>query len=218
MSTTDARVLDRPTDARAGWSVPAALVALSVIPVTAGTLRLVQLAGGPSPMPVDDRFAGVPVALVAHIVGAATYAVVGAFQFVPAIRRHHPGWHRRAGRTLVVAGLAVVGSALWITLTYAPQPGTGVVLYAVRLVVAPAMGAALVLGFAAVRRRDFSAHRAWMMRAYALGLGAGTQAFTDGIGTALVGTGEVRGDLVKTAGWVINLAVAEWAIRRGRTR
>ena len=169
-------------------------------------------------MPVDDRFAGVPVALVAHVVGAAAYAVVGALQFVPAIRRRHPGWHRRAGRSLVVAGLAVVGSALWITLTYAPQPGTGVVLHVARLVVAPAMGAALVLGFVAIRRRDVAAHRAWMIRAYALGLGAGTQAFTDGIGTALVGTGEVRDDLAKTAGWIINVAIAEWAIRRGRVR
>jgi uncharacterized membrane protein len=217
MSTTAPRVLDRPTGVRAGWSVPVALIALSLIPVTAGTLRLVQLAGGPSPMPVDDRFGGVPVALVAHILGAATYAVLGAFQFVAVVRRRHPGWHRRTGRVLGVAGMTVVASAVWITLTYEAQPGTGPVLYVVRLLVAPAMGAALVLGFTAIRRRDVTAHRAWMIRAYALGLGAGTQAFTEGIGVALVGTGEVRTDLAKTAGWVVNVAVAEWAVRRGRT-
>ena len=44
------------------------------------------------------------------------------------------------------------------------------------------MAAAIVLGFTAIRRRDIAAHRAWMIRAYALGLGAGTQAFTEGIG------------------------------------
>ena len=48
------------------------------------------------------------------------------------------------------------------------------------------MGAFLVLGFTAIRRRDIPAHRAWMIRAYALGLGAGTQAFTEGVGEALV--------------------------------
>ena len=53
-----------------------------------------------------------------------------------------------------------------------------------------------------------------MIRAYALGLGAGTQAFTEGIGGAVFGTGVVAADLAKGAGWVINLAVAEWAIRR----
>jgi hypothetical protein len=33
------------------WPVPAALVALSAIPLAAGSLRLVQLAGGPQLMP-----------------------------------------------------------------------------------------------------------------------------------------------------------------------
>lgn len=100
---------------RPSWPVPAALVALSAIPVAAGTLRLVQLAGGPEVLPADSRFAGFPLALVVHILGAATYAVVGAFQFVPGIRRRHLMWHRRAGRALAVAGLMVAGSALWLT-------------------------------------------------------------------------------------------------------
>src|SRR5436305_5185173 len=76
------------------------------------------------------------------------------------------------------------------------------------------MAACLVLGLAAVRRGDIAAHRAWMIRAYAIGLAAGTQVFTEGIGGALVGTGQLRGDLAKGAGWAINLAVAEWAVRR----
>jgi len=32
------------------------------------------------------------------------------------------------------------------------------------------------------------------------------------------GTGEVAGDLAKAAGWVINIAVAEWVIRRPTLR
>ncbi len=153
-----------------------------------------------------------------HIVGAAVFALVGAFQFVPKIRRRHPNWHRRAGRVLVLAGLMVAGSALWLTLFYDPQPGTGHLLYALRLVFGPAMATCLVLGFTAIRRRDIPAHRAWMIRAYAIGLAAGTQVFSEGIGEAILGTGELRGDLAKGAGWVINLAVAEWAIRRPTRR
>jgi hypothetical protein len=58
-----------------------------------------------------------------------------------------------------------------------------------------------------------------MIRGYAVGLGAGSQPFTEGIGGALFGTGEVRTDLAKAAGWVLNLVIAEWAIRRpGRRR
>jgi len=204
-----------PTDRRdrpRSWPVPAALVALSAIPLTAGALRLVQLAGGPAVMPADHRFTGFPIALVVHIVGAALFAIVGALQFVPRLRRR--SWHRRAGRALAVAGLMVAGSALWLTLGYRAQPGTGDLLYVFRLVFASAMAACLVLGFTAIRRRDIAAHRAWMTRAYAIGLGAGTQVFTQGIGEAVLGTGLLQADLAKGAGWAISLAVAEWVIRR----
>jgi len=194
------------------WPVPVALVALSVIPLTAGTLRLVQLAGGPAAMPADHRFGGFPVALVAHIVGAGVFALLGAFQFVPRLRRG--SWHRRAGRVLAVAGLLVVGSALWLTLFYEAQPGTGDLLYFFRLAFASAMAGCLVLGLTAIRRRDIAAHRAWMIMAYAIGLGAGTQVFTQGLGGAIFGTGVLAGDLAKGAGWAENLAVAAWVIRR----
>jgi uncharacterized membrane protein len=192
------------------------LVGLSVIPVVAGTLRIVQLAGGPELMPADDRFDRLPVAIVVHIVGAVVYALVGTLQFVPRFRRRHWTWHRRAGRVLAVAGLMVAGSALWLTLFYEPKSGTGDLLYGLRLTFASAMAASLVLGFAAIRRRDIPAHREWMIRAYAIGLAAGTQAFTEGIGGALFGTGEVRGDLAKGAAWLVNLTVAELVVRRGR--
>ncbi|WP_416954274.1 DUF2306 domain-containing protein [Nocardioides sp. T5] len=203
---------------RTGWALPAALVALCLVPVVSGTLRLVQLAGGPDLMPADDRWAGWPVALVVHIAGSAVFALVGALQLVPGIRRRHPGWHRRAGRVLAVAGLLVAGSALWLTLFHDPQPGTGPLLFVLRLVVGSAMISCLVVGVAAARRRDFTTHRAWMIRGYAIAVGAGTQVFTQGFGEALIGHGELRGDLLKAAGWAINLAVAEWVIRRPARR
>jgi uncharacterized membrane protein len=200
------------------WPVPVALIALAAIPLAAGALRLIQLAGGPRLIPADDRFGVTALPVVLHIAGAAIYVLVGAFQFVPRIRRHHPTWHRRAGRVLVVAGLLVAGSALWMTLAYAYKPGTGDLLYVLRLVFGSATAACLILGFAAIRRRDVTTHRAWMIRAYALALAAGTQAITEGVGEAVFGTGVLVGDLAKAAGWVINLAVAEWVIRRPRTR
>jgi uncharacterized membrane protein len=212
-------LLPAPTRRRAprpSWAVPLALVALSVIPVVAGALRLVQLAGGPDVLPEDPRFAGFPFPLVVHILGATTYALFGALQLAPGFRRRHWAWHRRAGRLVAAAGLCVAGSALWMTLDYSQKPGTGDLLFVLRLVFASAMAACLVLGVTAARRRDLPAHRAWMVRAYAIALAAGTQAFTEGFGDALFGTGELRDDLYKGAGWVINLAIAEWAIGRPR--
>jgi uncharacterized membrane protein len=212
--TTVQRVSGARRDSRRSWPVPLALVGLSAIPLVAGTLRLVQLLGGPPIMPADDRFDRIPVALVVHIVGAFVFALVGVLQLAPQFRRRHWAWHRRAGRVVAVAGLLVAASALWLTLVYAPKPGTGDLLYVSRLAFASLMAASLVLGVAAIRRHDVAAHRAWMIRAYAIGLAAGTQAFTEGFVEALFGTGEVRSDLAKLAGWLINLLVAEWAIRR----
>ncbi|WP_432479890.1 DUF2306 domain-containing protein [Nocardioides sp. GXQ0305] len=196
------------------WPVPLALVALRTIPVTAGVLRLVQLTGGPAVIPADDRYADVVFPLVLHIVGATTYALVGVLQLVSRFRRRHLTWHRRAGQVLAVAGLLVALSALWLTLAHDPKPGTGDLLYVLRLVFGSAMAGCLVLGVAAARRRDIAAHRAWMIRAYAIAVAAGTQAFTEGIGGALFGTGVVAGDLAKAAGWLVNMALAEWVIRR----
>jgi uncharacterized membrane protein YozB (DUF420 family) len=212
--TSPERPARRPGARGGGWRLAVGLIVLSAIPLTAGFLRLLQLAGGPDWFPADPRFDAFPVALVVHIVGSAVFAFVGALQFVRRFRRRHWAWHRRAGRVLVVAGLLVVVSALWLTLVYEAQPGTGRILFCFRLVVAPATAACVVLGFTAIRRRDVAAHRAWMVRAYALGLGAGTQVFTEGFGEAIFGTGVLAGDLEKGMAWIINLAVAEWMIRR----
>ena len=200
-----------------GW-VPFALVALVVVPAIAGSLRLVELAGDPHLLPANPRLIASPVPLVVHIVSALAYAVLGAFQFSGALRRRRPGWHRAAGRVLVVLGLAVAFSALCLTLFYPRQPGTGLLAYVFRIAFGSGMAVSIVLGFAAIRRGDVSRHRAWMTRAYALALGAGTQVFTQGIGKALFGTSGLTTDLCLGAGWVINLAVAEYFIRRSARR
>jgi hypothetical protein len=108
-------------------------------------------------------------------------------------------------------------SALWMTLYYAPQPGTGELAKVLRLAAGSAMAASLVLGLVAIRRRDIPTHQAWMTRAYALALGAGTQVFTLGLAHAVLGDEFHSTDLGLGAGWVINLAIAEAVIgRRGR--
>lgn len=208
------------TQGGSAWRVPAALVALSAIPVVAGSLRLLEVAGGPQVLPTNPRIDASPAPVVVHVLAAAVFALVGAFQFPAKLRRGHLDWHRKAGRVLVGAGLLVAGSALWMTLFYPGAPG-GDVLWAARLLFGSSMAASIVLGFTAIRRRDIAAHRAWMIRAYALGLGAGTQAFTQGIGEAAFGTSDLSTGLSLSSAWAINLAVAEWVIRRptaGRRR
>ena len=70
------------------------------------------------------------------------------------------------------------------------------------------------MAFAAIGRRDIARHREWMIRAYALALGASTQIFTLGFGQAIFGDNELSTALLTGGAWVINLAIAEWVIRR----
>ena len=199
------------------WRVPAALVALTIIPLTAGSLRLLEVAGGPQLLPTNPRIDASPAPLVLHVAAAAVYAVAGAFQFPARLRRGRRAWHRRAGRVLIASGLVVAGSSLWMTLFYPGAPG-GDLLWTVRLVVGSAIAASNVFGFTAIRRRDIAAHRAWMIRAYPLAVAAGTQVFTQGIGEGLFGTSDLSTGLSVSSGWVINAAVAECVIRRPGAR
>jgi uncharacterized membrane protein len=195
------------------WGVPIALVALGTVPVVAGSLRLVELSGTAETMPSDPRFHASPIPVVVHIVCAIVFAIVGAFQFAPRLRRRRPGWHRRAGRVLVVAGLGVALSALWLNQFFPREGATREIVYPLRVVFGVAMVVAILLGFRAARRRDFRRHRAWMIRSYAIGLVAGTQVFTIGFGQVVLGTGELATAFLLVAAWGVNLTVAEWAVR-----
>lgn len=203
------------------WRVPIALVALGTVPVIAGSLRLVELSGVAEAMPTDARYAVSPLPLVLHIVCATVFAILGAFQFLPRLRQRRSGWHRRAGRVLVVAGLGVALSALWLNQFFPRAGATRELLYPLRMAFGVAMLVTIVLGFITARRRDLGRHRAWMIRSYAIGIVAGTQVFTLGVGGAILGTGDVTTALLLAAAWAINLTVAEWAIRkrpRGRAQ
>ena len=83
----------------AAWLI-AALLVLSVVPLINGAFRLTQLAGGTEVTPASARFFASPVPVVLHIVSAAVYSILGAFQFAAGFRRRYPGWHRTAGRLL----------------------------------------------------------------------------------------------------------------------
>lgn len=192
----------------------AALLLLSVIPLSAGAFRLATLVGGAEITPENARFFASPLPVLLHILSASVYAVLGTFQFAPGFRRRYPAWHRAAGRLLVLCGLLVGLTGLWMTMFYLIPYG-GKLLYVLRLLFSSAMVICILLGFTAILRGDVARHRAWMTRAYAIGLGAGTQAITEMAWTLIFGPpGELGKALLMGASWAINLAVAEGAIRK----
>jgi uncharacterized membrane protein len=199
------------------WRVAALLVALSLVPALAGGARLGEMARGANVTPANARFFAAPIPVVLHILAVIPFSIAGAFQFVPRVRRYHRTWHRRAGYVLVVCGLVAALTGLWMTEFYPWPAGDGVAVYVMRLVAGTAMLASILAGLGAIRRRDFEVHGAWMRRAYAIGMGAGTQVLTHLPWFIFVGRpGETPRAFLMGAGWMINVIVAELVIRRGK--
>jgi hypothetical protein len=199
----------------ADWLIPLGLIALALIPIAGGVYRVTTLINHVAITPQNERFFDSPIPVLLHIASVSVYGTLGAFQFSAGIRRRYIGWHRVAGRVLVGAGLIAAFSGLWMAMFYAIVPADNLLLHGFRLLFGSAMAVSIVIGFIAIRQRRVSVHQAWMRRAYAIGLGAGTQAFTQAFAIATLGplTPDTMA-LTMGGGWILNLALAEWLIRR----
>jgi uncharacterized membrane protein len=137
-----------------------------------------QLAGGAATAE-NARFFNAPLPFILHFTAITLFSQLGALQFAPRIRSKYPQWHRWSGRIVVPCGLIAALSGLWMAHFYNLPPVDGTALYLTRLVVGVWMLFALSLGWLAIRRRDIASHRNWMLRGYAIGMGAGTQVLTN---------------------------------------
>lgn len=196
------------------------LILLALVPSVAGGARLAELALGADVTAANARFLAQPLPVVLHILAVVPFSLLGALQFSPGFRRRHRRWHRAVGKVLVLLGMVAALTGLWMAHFYPWPAGDGETVYLERLVFGIAMTMSIALAVQAIRRRDFASHGAWMTRAYAIGMGAGTQVFTHVPWFVLVDAapGETPRAVMMGAGWVINVVVAEWIILRRRAR
>ena len=197
-----------------------ALFLLALVPVLIGSLILASMSFGWANefnTPADmQRRGSSPVAMVGHILGGSAMLLLGFAQFSAPLRRRFPGLHRWVGRSLVLAGAYFALSGLVMNASANAQADS--VLYnTAQNVMAVVFLAVLALGIRAIRNGREADHRAWMMRSYAITLGAATQTIL--ILPVFLIVGEAKGlliDLVFIAAWGVNLTVAEWVIRAPR--
>lgn len=193
---------------RRPWLAMTGLVLLSALPIIGGVLRLGDIPDAAATRPLASS-----VAAVAHIVGMTCFCLLGAFQFAPGLRVRSR-WHRSAGRLLVPVGLVAAIAAAWLAVFFSGLADE-LPLAVVRLVFAMAMIVLLALGAAAIIRRDVVAHRAWMTRAYSIGVGNGTQSLVVILWTVPFGEVDVGGETWLVAvGTLLTVLVAELVIRR----
>ena len=151
--------------------------------------------------------------LLIHAISAVTFLILGAFQILPGFRSRNLARHRKLGRIAGVAGLIAALSGVWMTLAH-QEISTLPLLYA-RLLFGTLWAVFILLAIRNVLKKRLPQHRAFMIRAYAIALTAGTLPFIY-LPIYLI-WGELPpllDDGVQVIGWIVNLAVAEWIIRR----
>jgi hypothetical protein len=150
--------------------------------------------------------------LVLHVAGGVSALVLMPLQFVGPIRRAAPWFHRFIGRLSVLACVigAPAGFMLALGTTAGPVAGAGFASLA-------CLWALFIwLGWRAAIARRFDAHRAWMLRAYAMVAAAITLRLMLPA-SAMLGFDFVASyRAIAWLAWITNLALVELYIRRKR--
>ena len=203
-------------DTRIDWRIPLALLVLSAIPFAAGIARIAGLAGSPPITLENARFVAAPLPVIVHILSASLFSILGALQFSNELRRRTPQWHRVSGRIVGASGIFAALSGLWMTVEYPIPPELqGSLLCVVRVFVSLGMLLSIFLSISAAMQRNITVHRAWMVRAYALGQGAGMQVVVLLPWMLLLGKpSALQRDVLMSIAWSINLIVAELIIQK----
>ena len=186
--------------ARLGWG----LTAFLSIGVALVSARYV-LPGWPGGAPNVITNPMAPYALAAHAAAALTALTIGPFQFIAAIRRRWPTWHRRLGTLYIAACLlgGLSGLVLASRTTAGPIAVGGFGLLALAWLGVNANAWRLA------RARRFAEHERWMIRSFALTFAAVTLRLYLPIWPMLGGDFMEAYRWISWIAWVPNLIVAE---------
>lgn len=156
--------------ARGNWLGGLGWVLFALLSFLIAAHGVSYLFGAEAPPPVDTNSAGMNV-LIAHAAFAGIALLIGPLQFIDAIRRRAPVAHRWIGRIYVLACIAggVVGMVLALGASSGPIAVSGFFFLALGWLFTTAMG-----WRAAALKRDFAAHKRWMIRSFALTFAAVT--------------------------------------------
>lgn len=160
---------------------------------------------------MQRAFESHPWGILIHIFASSIAILTGPFQFLASVRRRWPAVHRWLGRMYLGFGVLFGGLAGLYMSAFAFGGLVSSVGFAALAVIWMYTG---IRAFASARSGDFAAHRAWMIRNFALTLAAVTIRIGIGIGFAFGLSFEVFYPVLTWLCWVPNLMVAEWIVKR----
>lgn len=189
------------------------LAFLTAIPVLNSLYQAFAIPSGAYPKE-SAHLAVAPVSWFIHVLAGVVFGFTGPVQFVRALRNRFGALHRVLGRIFVLSGAIIGLSGLSILAQVASQRTPMVDI--ARGVFGLALLVALAMAMVAIRNREFRRHRAWVIRAYAVGMGLGTVALV--FIPLYIVTGQppigLTSDILFVVTWVMNIVVAEVIIRR----
>ncbi len=202
-----------------GW-VPPALWLLGSLAILSGVFRTYitgdALVTGVMPEdPADLHYVRHATLTLLHVVPGTLFLLLGPLQFIDGIRQRWPWLHRLSGMLFIASGLTFALTALMIDLTF-PTFGGDFKRLAV-WVFSIAQIVTLVVALIAIRRRHIARHRAWMIRAFAIGLGISTMRLYFIPAYLLFGVpSNFAIGLGMWVGFGVNVLAAEWILWRER--
>lgn len=151
--------------------------------------------------------------IISHIVGAMLATIIGAFQFLPALRRgRFLEVHRWLGRLYL--GGVLVGGLSGLYMAFLAYGGLVAKLGFATLALLWLFSA--VMAYQHIRHKEIQQHKEWMIRNYALTFGAVTLRLWLGV-FQVVGLEFLTSYMIVAwLAWIPNLLVAEWMIRRSK--
>jgi len=150
--------------------------------------------------------------LLPHVAAGLLAIVIGPLQFWPKIRRDYLQFHRVAGRVYVVLVLIGAAGALGLAGKIKGSPA-----YALGLAgLATAWVTTTLMAFVAIRRKNLTQHKQWMVRSYVVTFAFVTFRLADDVlQAAHVQNEDVRSKYLAWACWAVPLLVAE-VVMQGR--
>ncbi len=149
--------------------------------------------------------------IAVHAVAASTALILGTMQLSSVVRRRWPGLHRASGWLYVLGCIVGAASALVLSagLSSGPVAAAGFGVLGVLWL------HATMQGLRSARARDFSRHRAWMIRAYALTFAAVTLRIYLPVSQFIGIDFAIAYRCIAWLAWVPNVVIAEVCIRQG---
>lgn len=171
----------------------------------AGGILVIPAARSPF---VRDLFGNLPVSTALHLSAGIVAIVLGAFQVNSRLRARFLPMHRWSGRIYVVAVL--VGGVAGLIL--ASNSFGGLVTHFGFGFMAVFWLSTTVIAYVSIRRGDVQAHRAWMLRSYALTLAAVTLRIYIPLSQVAGIEFEQAYQTISWLCWVPNLLIVEWFV------